>query len=73
MGELLRLDLKNNIRHISERICPYVSKDFLIADKDKLAKWTSEFCETARAEIEAAERNMQEYAHRQRALWGQTP
>jgi len=69
-AKALRLDLKNNIRHISERICPYVSKDFLVADKDKLAKWTSEFCETTMAEIEVAERNMQEYAHRQWALWG---
>ena len=63
----LRLDLKNNIRHISERVFPSVSKDFSAADQANLEKWTREFCMTTLADIEKADNDMQEYARRQ---WG---
>lgn len=57
----MRLSLKNNTTLITKTLCPFVSKRFSPDDKDNLAEWTREYCKTTLAEIENADKSMQDY------------
>lgn len=60
----MRLCLKNNMTHITKTLCPFVCKSFSPTEKNNLAVWTREYCNMTLAEIERADRAMQEYANK---------
>ena len=66
-AEGLRLGLKNNLAHLQDTLCPYVSRDFSMEVKDDLEKWTHEFCRVTLVEMDVADKGRKEYAHRR---WG---